>query len=306
MRDDESLSDALNMYFEYSRSYYNGTRHAGNIRSGLLRYFAGFERLPLGELGTPVMAQIRDLRAREGTLSRSYINKLIGYARQFALWAAEYGHAPGSLVGEIQAVRKLRRGAHGAGETDRVEPANPEHVELVRRSVGPVVASYIEMLLYTGMRPGEARVMRAGDLELVATDAYVYTPMSHKTAHHGKARYIAIVGPAFDLANRLIYQLRSSSLYQDAEYLFSPDGDGRRPYAEYSIAQVIRQRCDRLGIERWSPNQIRHLVATEHHSRGHETSEISTVLGHASTRTTGVYIHEQKSKVVAAAVRLAI
>jgi len=293
------------MYIPYCESYYDGGRHTANIKSGLGRFFAGWGHLSLSGLSTPTIAQIRDRRAREGELSRPYINKLLGYVGQFARWAAEYGLAPASIVQEVDAVRKLRRGAHGATEPERVEPASADLVELVRSQMRPQLRAYLDMMRLTGMRPGEARIMRAGDCELVATDAMVYTPRRHKTAHHGRARYIAIVGPAFDLTNRLIHQVRSSSLYQDAEYLFSPDGSGRRPYAEFSIAQAVRKLCDELSVERLRLNQLRHAYASDAYERGHERKDIGRVLGHSNERTTGIYIHESKRRVVEEAIRLA-
>ena len=51
----------------------------------------------------------------------------------------------------------------------------------------------IQLKLATGMRPGEVRLMRMGDID-ISGDVWEYRPQEHKTEHHGKQRVIAI-GP---------------------------------------------------------------------------------------------------------------
>lgn len=299
------IDSAIIMYINDSKSYYNGSREPLNLDWGLRAFFCEDLRSTLDKIRTPMLARLRDHHARSGKYSRSSINKMIGYIRRFLSWCAEQDLVPAQQVYEIQSLRKLQYGRHGVIESPRVEPAVLEDVMLVRQTLKPGLAQYIDMMLYTGMRPGEARIMRAQDLELVADRCYVYSPSKHKTEHHGKTRFIAIIGPAFDLADDLIRQVRADSVFKNDEYLFSPKGDGSKPYAEFSISRAIRQRCDALGIMRWSPNRIRHRVATNFDEGGHETKTISTVMGHSSTRTTHIYIHEQKEKVIQAALKLA-
>lgn len=300
-----TIEEMIEVYISDCKTYYNGSREPGNLRSGIRRFFDDCLDMPFAELRAPVIARIRDAHARAGSLSRYYINKIQGYVGRMIRWAAEYGYIDASLAAEVLVVKKLQRGRHGARETQAVGTVDRELVELIRAAVRPQVRDYIDMMRSTGMRPGEARTMRAADLEQVATRAYVYTPQSHKNKHRGKSRYIAIVGDAFDLTNRIIGDMRRSALFQDQEYLFSPAGDGRKPYAECSLGQAIRRACDKLECPRWGLNQIRHLYATERHSAGHDLEEIQAILGHTSTKTTQIYIHDQKSQVVAAAIRLA-
>lgn len=298
------IEDLIAMYMDYAHTYYS-TRHPGNLRSGLRRFFGSELSSPIGELRSPTIARLRDEHARAGKLSRTTINKYLGYVSQLLSWAAEYGHADAGVVAQISVVRKLSRGRHGVRETKAVSSIDPELVELTRAHLPPQLRDYVDMLRLTGMRPGEARSMRFAELELVATRAYVYSPTQHKNAHRGKPRYIAIVGEAFDLTNRIIGELRQHGLYQDDEYLFSPEGDGRRPYAECSIGQAIRRVCEEQGLDHWSPNQLRHLYATERRGRGHSLDDIAKILGHSSTRTTQIYAHEQRERVVETARLLA-
>jgi len=298
------IREIIDLYIEHAKSYYD-TREPANLSSGLRRFFSDQLDLELGELRAPIIAKLRDDHARAGELARSTINKHLGYVGRMLRWAAEYGHADPTVVAQIQVVGAVQRGRHSVRESQQVQAVEAGLVELVRDQLPPQLRNYVDMVRATGMRPGEARTMRSSELELVGVRAYVYTPGQHKNKHRGQSRYIAIIGEAFDLTNRIIGQMRQRALYQDAEFLFSPGGDGRRPYAECSIPQAIRRAARKLGQETWSPNQLRHLYATDHHAQGHDIEDIATVLGHASTRTTRVYIHTQKQRAIEAARRLA-
>ena len=62
---------------------------------------------------------------------------------------------------------------------------------------------------------------------------------------------------------------------------------GKR-YTRDSYRRAVQRACDKAGVERWSPNQLRHSAATEIRSRyGLEAAQV--VLGHAKADVTQVY-----------------
>ena len=62
----------------------------------------------------------------------------------------------------------------------------------------------------------------------------------------------------------------------------------REHFDTVTYGQAIRHACDRLGIERWSPNQLRHARATELR-REFGLDAAGAVLGHARVETTQIY-----------------
>ena len=65
----------------------------------------------------------------------------------------------------------------------------------------------------------------------------------------------------------------------------------RRPgdaYTTVAVRNAVYRACDRAGIPRWHPNQIRHTVASKvRHLHGLEAAQV--VLGHARADTTQIY-----------------
>ncbi|HVS71095.1 MAG TPA: tyrosine-type recombinase/integrase [Phycisphaerae bacterium] len=97
------------------------------------------------------------------------------------------------------------------------------------------------------MRPGEAVIMRAMDIEMKG-DMWIYHPTRHKTSHHGKACNIPIGPKAQEV-------LRPFLTTNPKAYLFSPrDADkelgikGGDPGERYTVAsyrRAIARACDK-------------------------------------------------------------
>jgi integrase len=154
--------------------------------------------------------------------------------------------------------------------------------------------------------------MRRGDIERTG-DVWTYRPSQHKTQHLGKERSLA-VGPRAQ-AILLPYIVRKT----DEEFIFSPVDSikqfrasqrenrkskvrptqqncrkaqpkrkPREQYDHYSYRHAIHRACDKAGIERWSPNQLRHTAGTETAAQ-FSLEAAKEFLGHASVKTTEQY-----------------
>jgi integrase len=164
------------------------------------------------------------------------------------------------------------------------------------------------------MRPQEIRLIRSSDIDRSDNDIWVYIPHRHKTQHLKKHRTIPILpeGQAI-LMPYLIDKER-----QPEAYLFSPadamkmiavekrekrkskvqpSQQNRKKgtsqyndhYTKDAYGTAIERACDRAGVPRWSPNQLRHTRATEVNAKlGIEAARI--LLGHSDSETTKIYL----------------
>src|SRR5262249_14121149 len=105
-------------------------------------------------------------------------------------------------------------GRTAARETAPVRPVPLDVVEATLPFLNRHLAAMVRVQLLSGARPGEVCKMRAIDLDTTGA-VWLYCPDSHKTAHHGHRRIIALVPKAQGVIN--------PSLPLDTQaYLFSP------------------------------------------------------------------------------------
>lgn len=175
------------------------------------------------------------------------------------------------------------------------------------------VAAMVRLQRLTGARPGEIGFLRPCDID--RSDAvWFYVPHQHKTEHHDKKRMIAI-GPQGQAILKPYLQRHAES------YCFSAAEseerrrlkaqknrktplscgntresnrvvDPKRTFSDYysvsSYRHAIQRVCRRIGIEKWSPNQLRHSAATEIRKKfGLEAAQV--VCGHQSADVTQIY-----------------
>jgi hypothetical protein len=78
----------------------------------------------------------------------------------------------------------------------------------------------------------------------------------------------------------------------DAPLFLTPRG---LPYDNDTYRPAIRRACDRAGVERWSPNRLRHTQATEIRAKyGAESAQM--FLGHERLSTTELYAEKASNK----------
>jgi integrase len=90
-----------------------------------------------------------------------------------------------------------------------------EHAAATFSFLSPQVQAMVELQAPTGMRPGEACIMRGCDISTPKDKIWSFRPATHTTAHHGHARVVDL-GPR---AREIVTRFLKPDLSQ---YLFSP------------------------------------------------------------------------------------
>lgn len=226
-------------------------------------------------------------------------------------WAVGEELVPVTTYQALAAVPGLRKGRTSAPDHLPVGPIPESAVQATLPHLPPIVADMVLIQRLTGCRPGELVILRPCDIDRNG-EVWAYRPESHKTEHHGRERIIYI-GPKAQAILRP-YLLRAAEAYcfspaeseknRRAEQRtgrktkVQPSQQDRRKkhprrkvgqrYSRDSYRRAIHRACDVAGVEKWSPNRLRHSAATEiRHRFGLEAAQVA--LGHATADITQVY-----------------
>jgi len=155
----------------------------------------------------------------------------------------------------------------------------PEEVQAIINAADNLRNKLIVSLLFcTGMRVSELVSIRVSDVDLEEGSIRV-------RGKGGKERVVF-----FDSRSR---QLLAEYLptVKGCEYLFpAKGGEGHMHYV--TVERVIRRLARAAGLKkRVTPHVLRHSFATISLAKGMDVREIQELLGHASLRTTQVYTH---------------
>lgn len=290
-----SVSEVILAYFRYCQSYYTKdgepTSEIAIIRVALraLRHLFGDKAAD--DFGPSDLRALQawvihhriddgDVTVRERPVARSTANKLIARVKRCFRWACSRELVGPAVVQQLLAVEGLRRNRSEAGETMPVAPVVRAVVMATLPHLPRVVAAMAELGLHTGMRPSEICTLRTGDVDSTG-EVWLYRPKGHKLEHLGQQRIVAL-GP------RAQEVLRPFLRLDRAAYCFEPDG-GKERYTSSSFRRAIHRACERAGLQPWAPNQLRHTRATEI-QRQFGVEAARTVLGHASSETTSIYV----------------
>jgi integrase len=213
-----SVNELMVAFLEHAERHYR--REDGTHTSELRDYKLSnrplrelYGNLPVAEFSPLKLKSVRQ-RMVDAGLSRGVINQRIGRIVRAFKWGVGEELVPESVWRALTTVRGLEKGRSDARETEDVRPIAVEIVEATLPYLLPPVRAMVQLQLLTGMRPGEARVMRACDIDTTG-DVWLYRPRQHKTAHRGKERVVAL-GPKAQAVVRPFLKLDTQA------FLFSP------------------------------------------------------------------------------------
>jgi len=162
----------------------------------------------------------------------------------------------------------------------------PEEVQAMIDAAGNLRDKLVVSLLYcTGMRVSELVGIRVSDVDLEEGSIRV-------RGKGGRERVVF-----FDSRTR---QLLAEYLptVKGCEYLFpARGGEGHMHYV--TVERIIRKLAKAAGLKkRVTPHVLRHSFATISLARGMDVREIQELLGHASLRSTQIYTHVVKQRLL--------
>jgi integrase len=302
-----TISELIWKYWTFVQVYYRKNDEATSeqhcIRSALRPLRRLFGQTSVADFGPRSLKLVRE-HMIAASLCRTTINKYVFRVKRLFEWGVEQELVDVRIHQSLKTVHGLAKGRTQAAERPPVRPVALELINATLPHLSPNLQAMIHFQRLTGCRPTEACLLRPCDIDM-SGPVWCYRPSSHKTEHHGMERRI-FIGPAAQ-------QFLRPYLERPADaYCFSPResrrpkrSDGRAthtsggPTAEHprrvglrytrdSYRRAIARACEKAEIDSWSPNQLRHLRATEIRSEfGLESSQ--TVLGHSRADTTQIY-----------------
>ncbi len=325
-----SAGEAVETYLQHSRAVHDQGTHS-RVRRALLTLGELYGLRPVGEVDQIALSRVRaDLlsqRSARGAdreaaplLSRQYVNRCVKSIQQAWAWLEERRLVPDGAAARLRTVQALREG-QGGREAEAPGAVAAGDVARTLPHLSPVVAAMVAVQLATGMRPGEVCRMRPRDLSrspaepvalpgkrrpVCAVDVsgvtiWLYVPATHKTRHRGKDRIVALGPKAQAALAPLLAGLGPE------EYVFRTVAGPRFETGSYeqAVSQAVA-RANRTAdppIPHWTPNQLRHLAATEiRDAFSHD--DAGAVLGHAQPDTTAIYSEAAVNKAAAVAARI--
>lgn len=262
---------------------------------------------PAREFGPLALKACREEFVKQG-LARTEVNRRTGLVKQLFRWATENELVPSSVYHGLIAVAGLPKGRTDAPVRESVGPVADQDVEKVLPFLTSTIRAMVLLQWYSGMRPAEVCRLRTCDL-VMNSQTWEYRPERHKNQHHDKAR-VVYLGPKcqevlrpFLTTDLTAYLFRPAASISEREAEQRIDGKSRarkgkpaRPkrrklspfYRTNEYRTAIRRACQRAGVPPWSPNQLRHSLATKLRSQ-HGLEAARVVLGHTVVRTTQHY-----------------
>jgi integrase len=318
---DMTVTELIARYWRFAREHYQHdgkpTAEIGKIRDALKPVERLYGETLAAEFGPVAFKTVR-AEFVKADLWRTTIGYHLGKIRRFIKWAVENELLPGDAYHRLQAVAPLRAGRDGVREPRKITPVLDEHVDAILSYLPSPVRAMVELQRLTGMRPGEVVIMTMGQIDRNA-ELWVYRPLRHKTARIGRDREILLGARAQGVLKPWLRADPDAPLFSPIEFLEARNSERRknrrtpmtpssrartrkkRPkraprlwYDKDAYGRAVRRACLRAGIPIWSPNRLRHSLATRVRQRfGLEAAQV--ILGHAKADVTQVYAESNRA-----------
>jgi integrase len=170
-----SLNEVLVAFLRHAEQHYR--RPDGTTTNELKEYRLAMR--PLRRLyghtaaagfGPIALQAVRAEMVRAGWC-RTRVNKQVGRLKRVFKWAAAQEVVPVSVVQALACVGGLQRGRTDARETEPVGPVDDDVVNATLPHLWPTVRAMVRLQQHTGMRPGEVRALRVGDVDRTGATA---------------------------------------------------------------------------------------------------------------------------------------
>ncbi|MBQ9372165.1 MAG: site-specific integrase [Thermoguttaceae bacterium] len=318
-----TLADLAAAFLEARANYYGSPAQIERFKTALEFPLRLYANLPVDEFGPLKLQTVRQQMMESGRFARNYLNTLVNCIRHVFKFGVERELVKPDTLLALKSLSPIKRGRSAMREAVPVKPVDIEIFQKTIEYLPPTVAAMVQLQRFTGMRPGEVCIMKADDVD-TTVDPWVYT-LSHDKTDYRRAADDKRTIPLGKRAQEVVAPFLERK--EPNEYLFSPldaqtersaelratrltpitkqtrdrDNSERRPYnARYDVnayGRAIARAAKRAGVESWSPNQLRHLYATEIRAKyGLEAAQI--MLGHSTAYVTQIYAERDREKAV--------
>jgi integrase len=270
----------------YSQEGREARQHVWACRPLLALYggrpAAGFTALEL-EAVQLAMATGTWKEGEKGYCTR-VVRQRLGRVRRIWRWAERKGHVPRGSWANLATVPPLRPGDPRVRRTTRRKGCSFADLLAVVKCAPRVVGHMLLLCWWSGMRPGEVRVLRASEVDATGPE-WVYRPEKHKNAWRGQERAV-VLGPR---AQAVLGKWMASP-GRDG-FVFPPSRKrkgGRTHYSCGNFAKAVRKAAAKAGVKGVHAYLCRHS-AKDRVTREQGLDAARAFLGQASLQSTAGY-----------------
>ncbi len=281
---------------------------------------------PVTDFGPRKLESLRSLMVASGN-SRRYIN------RQIQSIVAIFKHAVSrELIGPerivaLQTLEPLRAGRTKAKEGTKRKPADLDDVAKTLLHLSPQVAAMVKLQVLVGARPSEIYRMTPGKIDR-SGDVWIYDlGDEHTTAHHDRRRVLPFVLEAQAVLAPFLLRGADEPCFSPAESAqwfrdqrsanrktppkqgnaigtnrkANPKRTAGKQFTKDSYNRAVVRGCEKAGVKRWTPYQLRHTSGTEVR-QGAGLEGAQSLLGHSDSKTTEIYAQPSWQSAIDAAI----
>jgi integrase len=187
-----TVAEVALAFLEWAAGYYGTSSELDTYKLVIRTLRADYGSAPAVEFG-PLALKVVRLKMVEANLCRKEINRRVRMVVRIFRWAAGEEIIPAAVPVALKMVEGYRAGRSPTPDRPKKPLPSIADVRAVFPFVQPTVRAMIEVQLATGMRSGELILLRPADVDQ-SEQVWTFTPPTHKTAHLGKARTVAL-GP---------------------------------------------------------------------------------------------------------------
>jgi integrase len=322
----QSIAESVVAFLKHAKSYYGEGSEFEKYSRALAPMVELYSDLNIRDFGIQEFKAIREQWVRKKH-AREYVNKQAKRIIAFVKWLVGEGMLEPTVHQALRCVQPLKKGRCDCPESEKVRPVDEATIEKTIPHLSPVVADMVRLQSLIGCRPGELVKLKPAMVD-TSGSVWVITIEEHKNSWRGHLRKIYVgpkaqailkpyldrpkdafcFSPAESMEQRL--QARASNRItamscgnrRGSNRVSSPKKKPGQSYSTITYCKAIHYACRKARIPLWSPNQLRHKVATELREReGVESA--SVILGHAHLPTTEIYAEASTKKALEVALR---
>jgi integrase len=322
----QSIAESVVAFLKHAKSYYGEGSEFEKYSRALAPMVELYSDLNIRDFGIQEFKAIREQWVRKKH-AREYVNKQAKRIIAFVKWLVGEGMLEPTVHQALRCVSPLKKGRCDCPESEKVRPVTDATIQKTLPHLSGILSDMVRLQSLIGCRPGELVKLKPAMVD-TSNSVWVIRLDDHKNSWRGHDRRIYVgpkaqailkpyldrpkdafcFSPAESTEQRL--QARASNRItamscgnrRGSNRVSSPKKKPGQSYSTITYCKAIHYACRKAGIPLWSPNQLRHKVATELREReGVESA--SVILGHAHLPTTEIYAEASTKKALEVALK---